>query len=131
MATADDLYEYINQLCREEEYEPEEGVWMFRSGGSCCRCVDSAVKVVEKFRGRVVGYKCSRNPSSLIGLNICEGHDFAIVEERFIVDYWAFRIACVIDRPVLDLTTRQDCQIARQIYGDNNTWEEVTSEHQH
>lgn len=128
MVTAEHLHEYVNQLCREEEYEPDEGVWTFRSGGSCCRCVDAAVKVIEKFGGRVVGYNCSQNPSAQIGKNLCEGHDFAIVEERFIVDYWAFQVARIIEHPVLDITQPSDGQLARQLYGDKNTWEEVIGE---
>jgi hypothetical protein len=131
MSKAEDLQEYIKQLCREEKYEPKEGVWNFRSGGCCCCSVDAAVKVVKKFGGRVMGYYCSRNPSALIGLNICGGHDFAIVADRFIVDYWAFRIVRVLERPVLDLTKWLDYEIAQQMYGDTKTWEEVLTEPKH
>jgi hypothetical protein len=128
MVTAEDLHAYVNHLCREEEYEPDEGVWTFRSGGSCCRCVDAALKVVEKFGGQVVGYNRSQNPLALIGINLCEGHDFAIVAERFIIDYWAFRVARIIDRPVLDITQPSDARLVRDLYGEMNRWEQIIGE---
>jgi hypothetical protein len=125
MVTAKKLHEYVNQLCREEVYDPEEGVWSFRSGGSCCRCADSAIKVIERYGGRIIGFNCSQNPSARIGKSLCEGHDFAYVAERFIVDYWAFQVARVINRPVLDMRQTKNRKVARQIYGDKKTWEDV------
>lgn len=128
MVTAEQLNDFVKQLCQEEKYEPDEGVWIFDSGGFCCRCVDAAIKVIQKFGGRVVGYNCSQNPSALIGKKLCEGHDFAVVAERFIVDYWAFQVARVIERPVLDITQPKDYQLVRQLYGDENKWEQVAYE---
>ena len=126
MITKKVLCNFVNQLIREEEYEPEEGCWTFRSGGSCGDCIDSAMKVTHEFGGHVMGYYSIKNPTAVIGKAYCEGHDFAFVAERFIVVYWAFRYKEIIDRPILDLANPKDRLLAQQLYDDRGSWEEVS-----
>lgn len=123
--TATQLQDFIAKLCNEEEYEPIEGRWTFKSGGDCGRCTDAAMKVALAFSGRVVGYKLSRNPSARIGYECCEGHDFAIVANRFVVDYWAFRVARLISTPVFDMSNPSDRELVRSLYGSEQIWEDV------
>jgi hypothetical protein len=124
--TAKLIDEFIANLCNEEDYDPVEGRWTFKSGGDCGRCTDSAIKVASAFGGRVVGYKSSANPSAQIGCERCEGHDFAIVAERFIVDYWAFRVARLIPMPVMDRKNPSERELVRSFYGNEQTWEATT-----
>ena len=126
MVTAALLREFVNKLCAEEEYEPVEGRWIFRSGGSCGTCVDGALKVVKVFGGRVVGYYSKDNASAFVGRACCEGHDFALIEERFIVDYWAYRVAKVIDRPVFDLLEGEELDLARFYFGNKELWQDLS-----
>jgi hypothetical protein len=123
MVTLAELQGFILTLCEEEEYDPHEGVWTFRSGGSCSRCTDSAVKVVRAFGGRMIGYYASDNPTAAIGEPHCDGHDFAIVADRFVVDYWAYRVVGAVDRPVFDLSEPSDAALVNQFYGSKETWE--------
>lgn len=124
-ATATLLNEFIANLCNEEEYDPDEGRWTFKSGGDCGRRTDSASKVATAFSGRVMGYNSSENPSAQIGCESCEGHDFAVVAERFIVDYWAFRVARSIPKPVLDTKNPDEQEFVRPFYGNEKTWEAI------
>jgi hypothetical protein len=123
--TADQLRDFVAKLCDEEEYEPVEGRWMFKSGGDCGRCTDAAMKVALAFGGRVVGYESSDNPSARIGFTCCEGHDFAIVANRFVVDYWAFRVARMVNTPVFDLRKHGDHELVRLLYGHEQSWKNV------
>jgi hypothetical protein len=125
MITLAELQGFILSLCAEEEYEPNEGVWTFRSGGSCSRCTDSALKVVTAFGGRMVGYYASDNPTAAIGEPDCEGHDFAIVANRFLVDYWAYRIAGIADRPVFDMSDSDEYARVQMLYGNREAWSEI------
>jgi hypothetical protein len=86
MVTVSQLHEFINKLCEEEVYEPTEGFWTFRSSGMCSCCTDAARKVAQAFRCQVVGYFSSDNVGATIGGAHCEGHDFAFIRDRFIVD---------------------------------------------
>jgi hypothetical protein len=128
MATAKELHEFFDRLCEEAEYEPREGRWMFRSGGSCCRCTDAAMKVAEAFGGRVVGYYAKNNPAAAIGREVCEGHDFAIVADRFIVDIWAFQVLHFTSQPVFDLEDADERELVRHLYGDAQKWDDVPYE---
>lgn len=126
-----ELIEYVTRLCAEERYDEVEGVWFFQSGGYCCTCTDGAMKIALAFRGRVMGYSSVRNPTAAIGLPKCEGHDFALIANRFAVDYWAYRVACMVSRPVLDFADRTDSNLISKLYGDRKSWESVSSKSLH
>jgi len=125
MTTAGQLQRFVATLRAEERYDSDEGRWTFQSGGTCCCCTDAAVKVAKAFGGRVVGYAASKNRSALVGAAHCGGHDFALVENRFIVDYWAFRAARLIAKPVLDLNRQEDRELSGLYYGNAESWEDV------
>lgn len=125
MVTANEIHRFFKRLCKEAKYDPDVGVWSFQSGGYCCNCTDVAMKVVTAFGGRVVGYSSNNNLSAFIGREICEGHDFALVADRFIVDIWAFQVAKVISQPVFDLEDAGERELVRHLYGDARTWEDV------
>lgn len=125
MTTADALRAFVKQLVREEQYDSSEGCWCFRSGGSCLVCTDSAIKVAHQFGGKVFGYDCTQNASAVIGKQFCAGHDFAIVENRFLVDYWAYRVTSLIADPVFDLLNSENLRAVQCLYGHPYNWEEV------
>lgn len=128
MASLIQLRSFVTRLCKEEVYEPTEGLWMFRNGGTCGHCTDGARRVVQAFGGQVVGYFASDNPTALIGHAYCDGHDFALVNGRFVVDYWAFRVAMIIDRPVFDLKNQRDRLQIVQYYGCESNWKKSAVE---
>ncbi|MCX6937938.1 MAG: hypothetical protein NTU80_08585 [Verrucomicrobia bacterium] len=51
-----------------------------------------------------------------------DGHDFALIAERFIVDYWGAYAAGVIDRPVFDLLDSSIQEIVSRLYGPKESW---------
>ncbi|MEK6409393.1 MAG: hypothetical protein AABN34_20920 [Acidobacteriota bacterium] len=125
MTTPDSLRAFVERLVSEERYQRDQGFWAFRSGGSCAVCTDSAIKIGRHFRGTVFGYICAINPGAAIGKQFCEGHDFAVIDNRFLVDYWAFRVIRLITDPVFDLSRKPDTREVIRLYGDPSTWEEL------
>lgn len=124
-ATRQRLEEFVKVLVAEERFDFEETVWHFADGSHCSTCTSGARRVALEFNGRVLGYFSKSNSSSIIGGTLCEGHDFAIIDERWIVDYWSFRVARKIQSPVLDLQNPTERDLARNLFGDCNTWETV------
>ena len=116
------LLAFIRRLCDEEEYEPVEGRWTFRSGGSSGICTEGAKKVAIEFGGQVVGYHTADNPSAVVPKYV-DGHDFALIAERFVVDYWASHVADEIDRPVFDLDDPDEAKLVRRYYGSQSAWQ--------
>ena len=68
------------------------------------------------------GYFSKNNRSAKIGPPITEGHDFAWIAGRWLVDYWAFRVRKISRTSVLDLDLRSESELAINLYGDPQTW---------
>jgi hypothetical protein len=122
---ASTLKKFVATLCDEEKFDPDEGRWTFKSGGDCCCCTDGAAKIALAFHGRIVGYESSQNPTATVGRRQCKGHDFAIIANRFIADYWAYRIANLSATPVFDMDNPRDLKFIKSLYGNKNTWKDV------
>ncbi len=118
------LLAFIRRLCDEEEYESKEGRWTFRSGGDSGRCTDSAKKIAIEFDGHVVGYRTAGNPSAVVPKYV-DGHDFAFVAGRFVVDYWACHVANEVDRAVFDLNDPDEAKLVRRYFGKQSAWQTV------
>lgn len=114
---------FVAALIAEETYDDEESVWLFADGSPCSVCASSAQRIAHEFDGEVFGYWSKANRAAAIGGTLCEGHDFALIAGRWIVDYWAFRVARVMQTPVLDLDTPQDRQLASRLFGEREAWE--------
>lgn len=120
------LERFVSMLIGCESYDDGEGVWRFRDGSMCSICTSAAALVAREFDGMVLGYWAKNNPTAFIGAPITEGHDFALVSGRWIVDYWAFRVARVSPQAIFDLRLPSDSQIAQWLYGEHRSWVAVT-----
>lgn len=70
----------------------------------------------------MVGYASDDNPSARIGDRYTSGHDFAIVENRWIVDYWGWRCLALLRLPILDMEDKHDRLIINMMYGPRKYW---------
>ena len=120
------IIQFVEELIEEETYDGEEGVWKFADGSHCSVCVNSALRIAREFDGSVMGYWSNSNPTARIGGSICEGHDFAFISGRWIVDFWSFRVARVLSSPVLDLDSESDSKLATRLFGERDAWEVLT-----
>ena len=108
---------------REEEFFNEEAEeWQFPDGSACAICTASAKQIAQRFGGLVLGYQSASNPTASIGLPAIDGHDFALIANRWLVDYWAWHAAGIAAHPILDLSRSADRTEACILYGPEKAW---------
>lgn len=72
-------------------------------------------------RGEVWGFYDDDNPGTATG-ELAGGHDFLLVDDRWIVDLWSKFVACISDRAVFDLQAESDALDILRLIGDRNKW---------
>lgn len=110
---------------RQLEAESEhEGLIFKRSGISAVVCTGYAAELFCTFgpeRTSLFGFHGEDNPSSRIGREY-GGHDFAILDERFIVDPWLNDTVNESEQIVFDLQSPKDQRAINDLYGDRRFW---------
>ena len=119
------IEDFCKALREEEFYNEEAEEWQFRDGSACAICTASAEQIAQRFGGLVLGYHSASNPTASIGLPAIDGHDFALIDDRWLVDYWAWHVAGIAAQPILDLSYAADRTAACVLYGPANVWELV------
>jgi hypothetical protein len=119
------ILNFMHALEQEEHFNEEDEEWQFEDGSACGICTHSAILVAKAFSGVVFGYISENNPTAELGEAYAQGHDFAIIDERWLVDYWAWRTTDLLEHPVLDLETDSDLTIASRLYGKRTQWDLV------
>lgn len=77
-------------------------------------------KTLFPLTGKVMGFWSEQNPTSLIG-KLCDGHDFLVVGNRYIVDFWYTHIEMEKGAPsIVDMETEPE--LVAKYYGDKKTW---------
>ncbi len=115
---------FLSRLDGEASEAIPGGEWVFANGESVFCCTTSARRVVDFFGGRVVGFFVDENPTAKITAND-DGHDFALIAERYVVDYWAAYVAGVTERAVFDLLDETDAVTISRLYGVKDAWRTV------
>ena len=113
----------------DPEDEDDEGVWSFPSGGQWFICTDWSCYARRFYGDRVklFGFMVEDNPESegLVGF---EGHDFAVLDDRYIIDGWLKAVEDFAGgRCVFDMQDPQDAQFIRRFYGDPKKWTHNTN----
>ncbi len=75
--------------------------------------------------GKVVGFHDGVNPSANAAGYPGGAHDFALIEDRYIVDPWVKETGFTSKRAVFDLQDPGDGEEIRWLYGDRGRWEEA------
>lgn len=81
------LNSFIDHLIVSEVYDDANGYYHFGDGTKCGICANGATKVARAFGGVVWGHSLEDNTTAALERGICFGHDFAIVRDRWLVDY--------------------------------------------
>jgi hypothetical protein len=101
-------------------------------GSSSVECTNYARHIKKTLAQRnveIVGFFCSDNQDcTFTRMDLAEGHDFALVDGRFLVDPW-MRLVCGYDNVpmVYDLTNQAEAQQAHHMYGVRDRWVRVES----
>lgn len=119
-----DEFEQLRQTISIDEMPGMES--RLPGGGSGACCTDYAELIYNALPGRVEiwGFANEDNPDTQIAQEEWHpgGHDFAIVDSRFIVDPWPRLVACTCDQMVFDLKDAHDAEKASIIYGSKKNW---------
>jgi hypothetical protein len=92
-------------------------------------CTNGARWIKEQFfpNAKVVGYQHDKNPTAEIGLWTC-GHDFLVIEGRYILDLWYRYITGDGDRAPILLDIHTQPALVKRYYGDINKWKEFNEQ---
>lgn len=113
--------EFLNGITSSEVYNEEEGYHHLPDGTQTGTCTRTAELIAAKFGGRVMGYYHDDNPTAKLGERE-GGHDFALIGDRWLVDWWAKNVSGEADQEVFDLTDPSDAQKVAALYGDPAQW---------
>ena len=89
----------------------------------CGFCAAYIVRLVGA--GQVVGFHDGLNPIAHAAGYPGGGHDFALIDGRYIVDPWVKETGLTSKRAVFDLLDAGDAEEIRWLYGDRGAWEVV------
>ena len=106
-----------------------DGEGVFPDGSPVVVCTSWAREVeraIGSDRCRVVGFPSDAVPSSRIARDH-GGHDFVVVDGRWIVDGWACDVEGYLDGPVLDLEDAGEAATAAELFGAPDEWPVVPS----
>lgn len=106
--------------------QDEDGESVFPGGGSAVCCTECANRMIELAgNGEVYGWAEDSNVTSIVAPN-GEGHDFAVIDDRYLVDAWLKNVdgppGFIHERAVFDLDNPDDVATVLRLYGDPRTW---------
>lgn len=98
--------------------------------GSSATCCTNYARHIQRTLGEdrvaIHGFANEDNPTARIAKEKWHpgGHDFAVVDGRYIVDPWPRLVACTTEKMVWDLHDPEDGREALDLYGPPNKWEQ-------
>lgn len=113
-------------LIRDDELS---GAAFKSSGVSIFTCTAYVWELMQLYPGRVegFGFMGADNPRARSGQEV-GGHDFAVIDGRFLIDIWIVVVASSDDlgtRMVFDLADEDDWPEIIRLYGDRFLWSHV------
>lgn len=87
-------------------------------------CTHAAIETQKVVGGVIMGYTEEENPESSLAKG-CGGHDFLLVEDHWIVDFWA--AAYIGEMAIHDLCSAADAKEILRLYGPREKWKVVDS----
>jgi hypothetical protein len=113
---------YDSDTALGARYHEHENLTLLPGGSVAAKCTNYArfIRSLEP-NTAVWGFSGDANPESTIGQSLF-GHDFAVVDSRYIVDPWVVERAGMSERAVFDLEDPRDAEEIRHLYGDCSTW---------
>lgn len=131
-----DLEQLEQLLAGQLEADPD-GILMFPQSGMATDPLTWAAQArrILGDRVRIYGFWCFENPQATLMGELRERHDFAVIDQRWIIDLWMRRYYSDEDVGMVDLNNAEAYEAARPIYGDPATWErdldmEIRMDHQ-
>lgn len=99
---------------------------IFPDGSSAVVCTNYAIQIARALPGRVeiFGFANEDNPTSRVAREEIHpgGHDFAVVDGRYLVDPWIKLVAGVNEKIVFDFDNPDDLLEVQDFYGLKSCW---------
>lgn len=93
-------------------------------------CTVTAAAIAADLRAAVYGYAAENNPDAELG-QLEGGHDFALVENRYIVDWWATAYPALAGHPgVIDTVDPAWAERVLRWYGPRQRWSKLGFMHE-
>lgn len=94
------------------------------SGLPMSRCTNSATYICEVLGGGdIYGFRIKDNPVESESVSCSQGHDFAVINGRFIVDPWISLYTGESKQGVFDIKDPKDRKAIVRIYGNCELWQ--------
>lgn len=111
---------------REREVRLADDSLVFRAcQWSATVCTGYALELAHIFglnRVQLFGFQREANPTSRIAQD-AGGHDFAIIDGRFIVDPWLDDTESISEQTIFDLLNPNDAALIADLYGPRDRWQ--------
>jgi hypothetical protein len=125
--TPDELDAYYT---KHGEVMPQAMESQFPDGSDAVRCTNYAVQVGKRHAEstQIFGFLNEENPDCEIVQRSLHpgGHDFAIVDQRWLVDPWVRLVRSAYQEIVYDLHDATDAVLVRSRYGSREKWKHMT-----
>jgi hypothetical protein len=113
-----------------EHGEPAYGESQFPDGTSAVCCTNYAIQIGKRYpqMTQIFGFANENNPQCEIvqrGLHP-GGHDFAVVDQRWLTDPWVRLVASGYQEIVYDLDDPNDAALVLKRYGSRENWRHMT-----
>jgi len=99
---------------------------VFQNGDSATCCTNYAIHIRSKLGEdvKIYGFRNEDNPTARIVTEKMHpgGHDFAILNDRFLIDPWVKLVASKSNRVAFDIQDESDSVYINQSYGPKNNW---------
>jgi hypothetical protein len=125
------FYQENEQGQREEEFlesdpgkEFEGAITYLPNGDEAYICTNCAKHVINELgEGDLYGFLTEDNPQvTHHEIKSCDGHDFAVIKGRFIVDAWISHFTGAEDQVIYDLKDPKDQDKIKEIFGSPENW---------
>lgn len=116
----DDLYAAFVALDEKIYNDNKEEIESTGHPFTICTNIASWLKETLFTDAKVMGFDVESNPTAEIGQN-CFGHDFLVIEGRYIIDFWYRFIEAKKDAPIL-LDMIDQKELVARYYGDPDKW---------
>lgn len=114
----------------DDTFEDRDTVSVFPNGDQAVICTSWADDLRKRLGPEAValfGFSAEANPGSYVS-EIADGHDFAIVNKRYIVDGWTTNVETIHQTGVMDLEDDDDLDEITRLYGDPRQWDPRANE---
>lgn len=110
-----------------ETYTEGDGT-LFPDGTRATQCTNWAryARRALGARAQIFGFYCEDNPDAVDMARLADGHDFALLDGRFILDGWLCNVEGEISDPILDLQNPDHATLIARYYGERENWSRMT-----